>query len=103
LDRYRTLLVIGFRFAYGFRTVTPFAIGLSNIRTSRFLVLNTIGALGWSVGVALIGYLFGAAAEAAAIDVRKYEDWIICGIFLAAAAWITYFLHKRKKDRPKLP
>jgi membrane protein DedA with SNARE-associated domain len=35
LDRYRTLLILGFRFAYGLRTVIPFAIGLSNIRRSH--------------------------------------------------------------------
>jgi membrane protein DedA with SNARE-associated domain len=35
LDRYRTLMILGFRFAYGLRTVTPFAIGLSNIRAGR--------------------------------------------------------------------
>ncbi len=104
LDRYRTLLVIGFRFAFGFRTVAPFAIGLSNIRASHFVVLNMIGALGWSIAVALVGYFFGAAAEAAAVDVRKYAHWIICGIFLAAAAvWLVYFLRKRKKDLPELP
>ena len=104
LDRYRTLFAIGFRFVCGFRTVTPFAIGLSNIRASRFFVLNMIGALAWSVMVALVGYFFGAAAEAAAVDVRKYERWIICGIFLAAAVvWTIYFLHKSKKDRAELP
>ena len=104
LDRYRTLFAIGFRFVCGFRTVTPFAIGLSNIRASRFLVLNMIGALAWSVIVALVGYFFGAAAEAAAVNVRKYEHWIICGIFLAAAVvWTIYFLHKSKKHRAELP
>jgi membrane protein DedA with SNARE-associated domain len=104
LDRYRTLFAIGFRFVCGFRTVTPFAIGLSNIRASRFFVLNMIGALAWSVIVALVGYFFGAAAEAAAVNVRKYEHWIICGIFLAAAVvWTIYFLHKSKKDRAELP
>jgi membrane protein DedA with SNARE-associated domain len=97
LDRYRTLLVLGFRFAYGLRTVIPFAIGLSNIRTSRFLVLNMIGALGWSVVVAFVGYFFGAAAEAALVDVRKYENWIVGGILLTAALiWIIYFLHEKK-------
>ena len=62
LDRYRTLLILGFRFAYGLRTVAPFAIGLSTIRASRFLILNVIGGLCWSVVVALVGYFFGAAA-----------------------------------------
>lgn len=104
LDRYRTLVVIGFRFACGFRTVTPFAIGLSNIRASHFLVLNMIGALGWSVVVALLGYFFGAAAEAAAVNVRRDEHWIIGGVFVASAVvWIVYFLRKRKKEPAELP
>jgi len=65
-----------------------------------FLVLNMIGAAGWSVVVALVGYFFGAAARAAAVDVRKYEHWIVFGILLAAAlVYSIYFLHERKKDR----
>jgi membrane protein DedA with SNARE-associated domain len=100
LDRYRTLLILGFRFAYGLRTVTPFAIGLSNIRASRFLVLNVIGGLCWSVVVALVGYFFGAAALAVFVDVKKYEHWIVIGILLGASVvWIIYFLRERKKDR----
>ena len=100
LDRYRTLLILGFRFAYGLRTVTPFAIGLSSIRASRFLVLNVIGGLCWSVVVALVGYFFGAAALAVFVDVKKYEHWIVIGILLSAAVvWIIYFLRERKKDR----
>jgi membrane protein DedA with SNARE-associated domain len=100
LDRYRTFLILGFRFAYGLRTVTPFAIGLSNIRASRFLVLNLIGGLCWSVAVALVGYFFGAAALAVFVDVKKYEHWIVIGILLGAAViWLIYFLRERKKDR----
>jgi membrane protein DedA with SNARE-associated domain len=100
LDRYRTLLILGFRFAYGLRTVTPFATGLSNIRTTRFLLLNMIGGLCWSVVVTLVGYFFGAAATAVAVDVRKYEHWIVGGILSAAAVvWVIWYLRKRKKDR----
>ncbi len=62
-DQHRTLVVLGFRFMYGLRTVTPFAFGLSGISASRFFILNLIGALAWSVVVALVGYLFGAAAQ----------------------------------------
>jgi membrane protein DedA with SNARE-associated domain len=100
LDRYRTLMILGFRFAYGLRTVTPFAIGLSDIRAGRFLILNLIGGLCWSVVVTLVGYFFGAAAKAITGDIRKYEHWIVLGIFLATAvAWIIYFLRKRKKEQ----
>lgn len=99
-DRYRTLVVLGFRFMYGLRTVTPFAFGVSGITTSRFFILNLIGALIWSVVLALVGYLFGAAARAVIIDVRNYEHQIILGIlWTGALVYIIRFLQKRKKDR----
>jgi membrane protein DedA with SNARE-associated domain len=99
-DQHRTLLVLGFRFIYGLRTVTPFAFGLSGISVSRFLILNMIGALVWAVVVALVGYLFGAAARAAIVDVKKYEHWIILGmLWTGALVYIINFLHKREVDR----
>jgi membrane protein DedA with SNARE-associated domain len=99
-DRYRILVVLGFRFMYGLRMVTPFAFGLSGIGASRFFILNLIGALIWSVALALVGYLFGAAARAVIIDVRRYEHHIILGIlWTGALIYIIRFLQKRKKDR----
>ena len=101
-EHYRTLLLLGFRFMYGLRTVTPFAIGLSGISGIRFFVFNMIGAAIWSVVVAFVGYLFGAVASAALVHVKKYEHWIISGVLCAGAlVWIIYFLHNRTKGRPK--
>ena len=99
---YRTLLILGFRFMYGLRTVTPFAFGLSGTSGIRFFVLNVIGAAVWSVAVAFVGYLFGAVAQSVLVDVKKYEYLIIPGVLCAGAlVWFAYFLHSRKKDRPK--
>jgi membrane protein DedA with SNARE-associated domain len=99
-DRYRTLVVLGFRFMYGLRTVTPFAFGLSGIGASRFFILNLIGALVWSVAVAFVGYLFGAAAKAVIVDAEKYKHQIILGIlWVGGLVYIIYFLHKREVDR----
>jgi membrane protein DedA with SNARE-associated domain len=84
----------------GLRTVTSFAFGLSGISTSRFLILNMIGALVWAVVVALVGYLFGAAARAVIVDVKKYEHWIILAIlWTGALVYIINFLHKRETER----
>jgi membrane protein DedA with SNARE-associated domain len=101
-DRYRTFLILGFRFMYGLRTVTPFAIGFSSISAVRFLVFDAIGAAVWAAAVALVGYLFGAAARAALVHVKRYEHWIILGVLCAGALiWIIYFLRSRAGDRPK--
>ena len=91
---------LGFRFMYGLRTVTPFAFGSSGITASRCFILKLIGVLARSVAVALVGYLFGAAARAVIVDVRNYEHQIILGILRTGAlVYIVYFLHKRETDR----
>ncbi len=97
---YRMLLILGFRFMYGLRSVTPFAFGLSGISRIRFFILNAIGAAAWSTAVALVGYLFGAVAKAVLVDVKTYEHWIIPGVLCAGAlVWIIYLLHNRAKGR----
>ena len=99
-ERYRTLVILGFRFMYGLRSVTPFAFGLSAISGIRFFILNATGAAVWSVAVGFVGYLFGAVARVVLVDVRGYEHWIIPGVLCAGAlVWIIYFLHNRAKSR----
>jgi membrane protein DedA with SNARE-associated domain len=102
-EHYRTLLILGFRFMYGLRTVTPFAIGLGGISGIRFFVCNAIGAAIWAVVVAFVGYLFGAVARAVLVGVKQYEHWIIPGVLCAGVlVWIIYFFRNRAKDRPNL-
>jgi membrane protein DedA with SNARE-associated domain len=99
-EHYRTFVILGFRFMYGLRTVTPFAFGLGGISGIRFLVFNAIGAAAWSAAVALLGYLFGAVAQAVLVDVKKYEHLIAAGVLgVAALIWLVHFLVKRKKSR----
>ena len=101
-EHYRTLMILGFRFMYGLRTVTPFAIGLGGISGIRFFVCNAIGAAVWAVVVAFVGYLFGALAKVVLVGVRQYEHWIILGVLCAGASvWLIYFLHRRTKSRPE--
>jgi membrane protein DedA with SNARE-associated domain len=65
------------RFMYGFRHVVPFSLGMSNIRTRTFLVLNAIGACLWVVAAGTAGYLFGSVMEAYLGRIRHYEVRII--------------------------
>ena len=98
LERHQTSLIVGFRFFYGFRTVTPFVIGTSRVKTVRFIILNIIGALLWAMAIAGGGYLFGAAFEALLGSVRHIEAEIM--IFLAcvgAVIWIIYFYRQQHR------
>jgi membrane protein DedA with SNARE-associated domain len=64
LARYGTWFVLGFRFLYGLRTITPVAIGLTDYPARRFVALNALGAAIWASSVAAVGYLFGASLQA---------------------------------------
>lgn len=63
LERHKNLVILSFRFFYGLRNVTPFVLGITRVETSRFVILNLIGAAVWSVSFATIGFLMGEAHE----------------------------------------
>jgi membrane protein DedA with SNARE-associated domain len=96
-ERYQILLIIGFRFLYGLRTVTPFVIGMSRVRTGLFICLNVVGALIWATTIGTCGYLFGMALEALIDDVKKYEIEVILLISIAGIfIWLFHFYKKKR-------
>jgi membrane protein DedA with SNARE-associated domain len=85
LNKHQLLLILGFRFLYGLRTVTPFILGVSKIPPLRFLILNVIGASIWAVIVGFLGYVFGHTLETLLGDIRHFEGWIIIGMGVLGA------------------
>jgi membrane protein DedA with SNARE-associated domain len=59
LERHPTVFILGFRFLYGLRTISPIAIGTSHVPARTFMLLNAISALVWGVVFTGIGYVFG--------------------------------------------
>lgn len=100
LERHQIPFIIGFRFVYGLRTITPFAIGVSGIPPFRYLVFNALGAFLWAVVIGSAGYLFGNAVQLILGDVKKYEIWILGGFAVAGACvWLLYILRERLQDK----
>lgn len=96
LEKNQNWLIIGFRFLYGLRTITPFLIGGSRISPVRFLILNTVGALGWAIIIGTLGFLFGHAFETVLGDIKHYELWMFGSVLLAGIIlWITHFRKKK--------
>jgi len=96
IERYHDLIMLGFRFIYGMRIMTPFVMGLNpKIRTGRFVFLNAIGAVIWSVAISTGGYLFGTAIEVLMKDIRKYE--VVAILVIAAIGAAAWFFHKTAK------
>jgi membrane protein DedA with SNARE-associated domain len=97
-ERYQTLLILGFRFLYGLRTITPFALGRSGVPPGYFFLLNTFSALVWSVAVGIGGYLFGNFLKIIMGDIRRYEIEISCAIAITGGLiWGIYFYRSRRK------
>jgi membrane protein DedA with SNARE-associated domain len=100
LERHQNWLILGFRFMYGLRNITPFSIGMSQVRTKKYVILNVIGAAIWAVAFSCGGYLFGLALQT---WLAKYEKWVVIGAILAVAfvAWI-WRLVRRHRNRERL-
>jgi membrane protein DedA with SNARE-associated domain len=96
VDRVRRLLraheaavILGFRFLYGFRTVTPFLLGASGVSPLRFVPLNAAGAAIWALGIGGLGYLLGQTLEILLVDLKRFEVAIL-GVIAAAGAVLWF-------------
>lgn len=84
--RHPKSFVFGFRFVYGFRTVSPIVIGASDVPTRTFLWVNGLAAAIWGPLFTLVGYAFGKAAEAMLAHVQSAGPYLLAGIAILAAA-----------------
>jgi len=101
LERYQTGLILGFRFLYGVRNITPFALGMSEVSVRRFVSFNLLGAALWAVSFAWSGYLFGAAMESV-ID-KRHRTWILLGLLiLMCVIWIARLMFRRRNVKRQL-
>ena len=100
-ERYQTLLILGFRFLYGLRTVTPFVLGRSGVAPGYFFLLNTVGAMVWSLVVGIGGYLFGNILKIIMGDIKRYELEAFGAIaIIGGLIWGVYFYRSRRKKFP---
>lgn len=96
LSRHQIKVVLGFRFLYGVRNVTPFVIGASRMNPLKFFVLNFLGALVWAIVVAYLGYQFGHLAEKMMGHIQKYEMYILGALIVGGL-----FLFWRSTHKPE--
>lgn len=100
LERDHRLIIVGFRFLSGLRTVIPLSLGMSEVKVSHFIFLNILGALTWSLVIGLSGFLFGAALDVLLKDIRRYEWYIMAAILIVGVLiWTMYCFKKRKLRR----
>ncbi len=94
LRRYDTLFILSFRFIYGIRIISPVIIGSSGVGIKRFLILNFIAAIIWSVGSCVAAYYFAHLI----MDQLHLLPKIILGLaVIGGGIWYFVFKGRNKK------
>lgn len=99
LERRRLPLMLGFRFLYGARVITPFVFGMSSVPGGLFLICNILGAILWATLVGTMGYAFGRGIQVVLGDIQHYEEMVM-GLIIAVgiiAAGIYRWRSRRKR------
>ena len=102
LNRYDVIFILSFRFIYGVRNVSSFAMGLSPIKWSRFAILNFIAAGVWAASFSMLGYGFSSLLRKlrevlGASTANHLDIWIgipLLLLLLVVAAWVIRALNK---------
>lgn len=98
LERYDTWFILSFRFIYGVRNFSSFALGLSAVRWERFLRLNFTAALLWAASFVAAGYFLGHAFRAVLGDIARSFGIVMLGVFVAIGGGM-YLLHRLQRRR----
>jgi membrane protein DedA with SNARE-associated domain len=97
LEKYQNWLILAFRFFYGLRTATPIAIGMSNVRTKKYIVLNAISGIVWAIAVGSGGYVFGHLLETIFVDIKHYEKQILASMLILG--FVLWMIHRIRRKR----
>src|SRR5216684_5446877 len=101
IERYDAWFILSFRFIYGIRNFSSFALGLSAVRWERFLRLNLAAAGLWAVSFVAIGYFLGHAFRAMLGDLARSFSLVMLVVFVAIGAgmWLLHRLQRRRQLR----
>jgi len=101
LERYDTGFILSFRFIYGVRNFSSFALGVSAVRWNRFLRLNFLAAGVWAASFVSVGYFLGHAFRAVLGDLARSFSFVMLGVFVAVAGGM-WLLHRPQRRRPPI-
>jgi membrane protein DedA with SNARE-associated domain len=101
LERYDAGFILSFRFIYGVRNFSSFALGLSAVRWNRFLRLNFLAAVLWAATFVALGYFLGHAFRAMLGDLARSFSLVMLGVFVAIGAgmWLLHRAQRRRQLR----
>jgi len=108
IERFPVSYILAFRFIFGLRVASPIAIGVSQVPTWRFTLLNVAGAVIWATSFTMAGFIFGEAVHNLLGPGHHAGRWtlIAAGAIVAVvgATWtVRYLLRRRRASRNSTP
>ncbi len=97
LEQHQIKVMLGFRYLYGLRTITPFMMGMTGVSLLRFSLFNVSGSVVWAVVISVLGYAFGRGVATVFERAHRYEAWIL-GLMIGGAC-LLWLYHKLKSAR----
>lgn len=98
IHNHQNKILFGYRFLYGLRIPTLFALGTSELPTKKFVVLNLINSLVWSVLFVLGGYFFGDLFTRIIDNIKFYERDLLIGVAVVAIiVWVWSLIKNREE------
>ncbi len=91
--QYPHFIVFVMRFLAGFRSIILLLLGCANVKTSRFLIIDFISSVVWSVAISLIGYSFANVVYIFVNDIKGYEKIVIPFVVIPAITAILLYRH----------
>ena len=100
LERYDAGFILSFRFIYGVRNFSSFALGLSAVRWDRFMRLNFLAAGLWAASFVAVGFFLGHAFRAVLGDIARSFGLVMLAVFVAVALgmWLLHRTHRRRRS-----
>jgi membrane protein DedA with SNARE-associated domain len=96
-ERHQIAFVVGFRFIYGLRTISPIAIGTTSMPAPLFVLLNAMAAILWGTVFTLLGYVCGHGIELIFGKLRsEFHVAVEIGAVIAVALAIIVFMRRRQ-------
>lgn len=103
IKRYDKWFILSFRFIYGVRNFSSFALGISGISWRRFLALNFLAAFLWAAVFVGGGYFCGRALERMLGEIADRFSMIALAAFIVGviAAAIMHQWRRRRRRRQR--
>lgn len=94
IERFPISYIFAFRYLFGLRMVSPIAIGVSQVSTLSFTLLNIASALLWAAVFTAVGYWFGETIEATFGRFKGMEHRLTVAVVVLVGAAAVFHLAK---------